>query len=183
MEHLIQLTDLSAYARPVSRHLDEETAATFITEAESLDIRPRIGDALFKAVIAEPDTWANKLLLEGGWYPSTYDEEFGEGYDEDNCDRYFKGLKSAAAYYTLARLIKGNDAQITRFGLVSKNAEYSDRPMQEQRNSQYRDLAAVGDQYLAETLAFLKLYADLYPTACKPRKIINNRTTYRVIGE
>lgn len=188
MEHIIQPTDLSAYSRPVSKHLDEGAAYRFIEEAESLDIRPAIGDDIFGKLIARPDEAKNIFLLEGGWYPSNGAAAFTPGvYTKESeaieCDAYFHGLKHAAAYYTLARLVKGNDSQITRFGLVQKDADYSTRPTAQDRNAAYRDLASVGDQYLAEALAFLKVYGKKYTASNKRREIKSNRTKYRVIGE
>lgn len=184
MEHLLQPNEIASYSRPVTRHLDEDTAHVFIAEAEALDIRPAIGDALFKELLQQPDRWPNSFLLEGGWYPSKRADDFAEGYDDSLCDACFKGLKSALAYHTIARLIKGNDAQVTRYGLVQKDMEYSNRPSMSEKNSQYRDIAAIGDSYLRECLAFIKTYKHLFPAvACHEREVRSNRTKFRILGD
>lgn len=188
-KRILQPKEIGYYSRPISNNMDEDTLKAYIEEAEDADIRKAIGDVFYQQILARMDTEEDpllKILLEGGWYPHVFDKTFDATFGEDQpaCDTYFSGLKKTIAYYALAKIIKGNDLQVTRFGLVHKDGDYSTRPSASERNAQYRDISSIADGYLAETLEYLRIYSDRYPhfKKCQGAHIKNNRTKFRVIG-
>lgn len=187
--HLLLPHEISAYSRPISKHIDQDVLFAYIDETERTDIIPAIGGALFKSIINhivdKSDNALLDFLLEGGMYPKAYNSTF-DGTTEG--DTYLAGLKKCASYYTLAKIIKGNDGQVTRFGYVEKNSEYSQRPYESEKNAAYREVASIADKYLAEVLAYLRTYAPLYEDyqnykCINKGAVVNNRTRYKVIGD
>lgn len=183
MKHIITAEEVRQYGRAMSAHVDKKTLEALIAETEDMDLRPALG-AEFLALLTQEDTADayTTLLLEGGYYPSCYTEDFNPTAEQG--ERYFAGLKKTAAYYVQAKLVKTNDNQITRFGVMQKDSEYGYRPSLAERNDQYNDLAHIADTHLRDTLDFLRVMGAKYPVWQKcHNRIINNRTVYRVIGE
>lgn len=200
MNHIITPEEVREYGRAMSQHIDKKVLEALIQETENMDIRPVLGAVFFQSLVhADEEDPLIRILLEGGHYPSTFDPNFGKGgkstfdktFDstfvnksQQKNDSYFQGLKSAVAYYVQAKLVKANDNQITRFGVMQKDSEYGSRPSRAERNDQYNDLCAIADQYLQDTLVFLRKYASKYPDYNRKNETIrNNRTIYRIIGE
>ena len=172
----------------MSSHVDKNVLDSLIRETENVDIRPALGVLFLQNLVqADREEPFVKLLLNGGYYPYVYDPTFDATFQQPAVvlDAHFQGLKAVVAYYVQARLVKTNDNQITRFGVMQKDSEYGTRPSLAERNDQYNDLCAVADQYLRDTLEFLSIYRERYPLyECGGGgHIKNNRTIYRVIGE
>ena len=153
----------------MSQHIDRETLERLIEETENMDIIPSLGVA-FVHELSEVDTNSEhyNTLLNGGYYNG------GESHTQ--------GLKTAIAYYVQAKLVKVNDNQMTRFGIMQKNSEHGYRPSIAERTDTYNDLCSIADNYLHGVLEYLNDNAELFP-AYKRGRITNNRTIYRVIGE
>lgn len=169
MNHLITPDEIKSYGRTMSQHMDRETLERLIEETENMDIIPALGVA-FIYELREADAYNEhyKILLGGGYY--------------NNGESHTQGLKTAMAYYVQAKLVKVNDNQITRFGVVQKNSEYGYRPSVAERTDTYNDLCSIADSYLRGVLEYLNDNMDIFPTY-KRGKIANNRTIYRVLGE
>lgn len=183
MKHIITEEEVKLYGRAMSAHIDKKTLESLIKETEDMDIRPALGAEFLASLLNEPiPTAYTTLLMEGGYYPNCYTEDFNPS--EESGERYFAGLKKTVAYYVQAKLVKTNDNQITRFGVMQKDSEYGYRPSQAERNDQYNDLAHIADIYLRETLDFLRVMAPLFPIYQKcNNRVVNNRTVYRIIGD
>ena len=186
MNHIITPEEVKEYGRAMSSHVDKNVLDSLIRETENVDIRPALGVLFFQNLVqADREEPFVKLLLNGGYYPYVYDPTFDATFQQPAVvlDAHFQGLKAAVAYYVQARLVKTNDNQITRFGVMQKDSEYGTRPSFAERNAQYNDLCAVADQYLRDTLEYLSIYRERYPLFGCKGSIRNNRTIYRIIGE
>lgn len=198
--HIITPEEVREYGRAMSQHVDRKVLESLIEETENMDIRPVLGTAFLNYIVyGDREEPSIKILLEGGHYPNIFDVDFGRGkgstFDKTfdstfapkssaKADAFFQGLKTTVAYYVQAKLVKSNDNQITRFGVMQKDSEYGTRPSRAERNDQYNDLCAIADQYLQDTLVFLRKYASKYPDYSRKNETIrNNRTIYRIIGE
>lgn len=168
-EYLITTSEVSTLSRGMSVHVDEDKIETYIRESESIDIKSALGDALYLDVKDNPDKY--KLLLEGGIY---------EGKDGK---QLLTGLKTALAYYTYARIVKNGDGNVTRYGFVQKENEYSSHIEFKEKVMAYDDAFSIADRYLKECVRFLQDKKDDYPLYRGNGKIKANRTVYRVLGE
>lgn len=169
MKHIIVPEEVREYGRAMSQHVDKKVLESLIQETENMDIVPALGVALVRELSEPTDNEHYITLLEGGYY--------NEG------KAHLQGLKSAMAYYVQAKLVKTNDNQITRFGVIQKDSEYGYRPSLAERNDQYNDLCSIADQYLRDALDYIACHSEHFRTMCKRGHIRNNRTIYRIIGE
>lgn len=186
MNHIIVPEEVREYGRAMSQHVDKKVLEALIQETENMDIRPVLGAVFFQNLVeADREDSFVKLLLNGGYYPHIFDPTFDATFQQEAIvlDAHFQGLKAAVAYYVQAKLVKTNDNQITRFGVMQKDSEYGTRPSYSERNDQYNDLASIADQYLRDTLEYLNIYRERYPLFGCKGSIRNNRTIYRIIGE
>lgn len=170
MQQLITTLEVSALSRSMSVHVDEDKIETYIRESESIDIKSALGDALYLDVKEHPEKY--ELLLDGG----TYEDKCGE-------KKTFMGIKTALAYYTYARIVKNGDGNVTRYGFVHKEDEYSSRPDIKEKVMAYNDAFSIADRYLKECVMFLEDKKEEYPLYRGSGKIKANRTVYRVLGE
>lgn len=165
---IITTQDISTLARPC--YADEAVAQKAIEEAEIMDLRPRLGTALYNALSEE----RCEALLEGG----TYTDECGKL-------RSFVGLKRALAYYAYARIVKMAGIVVTRFGVVKKEEEYSENAQLNERQALAGECFAMADDMLLGCLNYVANNETLFPEyegECGPR-IKNNRVKYRIIGD
>lgn len=168
MKHIITTEEVRQYGRAMSSHVDKRVLESLIEETENMDIIPALGVALVRELSEPTENEYYITLLEGG--------------DYNDGRAHLQGLKSAMAYYVQAKLVKSNDNQITRFGVMQKDSEYATRPSLAERNDQYNDLCSIADQYLRDALDYIACHSEHFPTMCK-RGIRNNRTIYRIIGD
>lgn len=141
-----------------------------IEESELNDIRPAIGDAAFAQIKASPEDFAD--LLNGGSFESTC-----------GGSRFFVGLKKTLAYYTWARLAKTSPYNLTRFGLVVKNDDYSSRPDWAERQAAYNDAYAIADSYMRDVLEYIKA-KGLFDHCCGGAGDQNTTRSFtRIIGD
>lgn len=169
MKHIITPEEVRQYGRAMSAHVDKKTLEALIQETENLDIRPALGVTFYQEVVnTDGNNEYINLLLEGGYY--------NDGH------AHLQGLKAAAAYYVQAKLVKSNDNQITRFGMMQKDNEYGYRPSLAERTDAYNDLCSIADQYLQDVLDYIAENSEHLP--CQQSSAVrNNRTIYRIIGE
>lgn len=169
MRNLITYEEISLLARPCTT--DDEMAKAMIAEAQRVEIKPRLGDALYLKLIEDnPDDRFNVLLNGGKW--------------SDNCgDHLLTGIKTALAYYALARITRDGNIQETRYGSVTKDDEYSTDPEKAERQRQYRELFGQADSYMAEALNYLTQNRQTFPEYKTCAKMRSNRMTIRVIGK
>ncbi|MDR2087117.1 MAG: hypothetical protein LBP72_08070 [Dysgonamonadaceae bacterium] len=179
--HLTTPDNIKQNTRPVSSNLDNNRIEIYIEEAEQINIKPRIGDALFidllEYVLSEDKTAfpaEYETLLNGGEYLTTLCGETRK--------KTFKGLLSALNYYVYARLVKHNDSNVTRFGFVQKDDEYSSRHDLKIKLAEEKDALTVADIYIADCIQYLKANAKNIPLFTVPGKV-KNRLNITMIGD
>lgn len=166
MQHLIQTNEIGKLARPISRNIDDARLLVCIDEAEQIDIKPTIGDELLLQITDEENAIKFHELLNGC--------QFG--------NRTHKGLKTVAAYYAYARLIRIADTNVTRYGVVSKDDEYSTRISENERRTAVADARDVADRYFSECLSYMRYKGLLSP--CKRTRVQpQQRTKFNIIGD
>lgn len=169
MRHLITYQDISLLARPCTT--DEDMAMAMIAEAQRVELKPRLGDALYIQLMAETPHERFTTLLNGGVW-------------SDDCgDHLLIGLKTALAYYALARITRDGNIQETRYGSVVKDDQYSEDPEKAERQRQYRELFSQADSYMAEVLDYLAHNREIFPEYKVCAKMRSNRFTIRTIGK
>lgn len=170
MRYLITFSDLKENTREVSQNLTDIKVKSYIEESENIDIKSALGDALFLDLKEHTENY--ELLMNGG----TYESKCGE-------KRVFVGVKKALCYYVLARLMKNGDYNVTRFGLVQKQTEYSQPTDYKEKVTAYSDVFVVADRYLKECVKYLDDCRGQYPIYQGKGKIKSNRIVYRILGE
>lgn len=170
MRNFITYEDISSLARPCTT--EPELAEAMIAEAQRVELKPRLGDALYVAV-GEVDTKGRfGTLLDGGQW-------------QDRCGqaRLLTGLKTALAYYALARIIRDGNIMPSTYGAVVKDDQYSAEAERAERQRQYRELFAQADTYMAEVLQYLASNREVFPEYKPCGKPKNNRLVIKTIGK
>jgi hypothetical protein len=166
IRHIITPSEISAYARPCDA--DEDSVDRAIEEAESMDIRPKIGDALFLQLGQHTEF---SRLLEGGDYKDSKGET-----------HLFQGLKAATAYYAWGRLVKSATSHLTRFGFVEKKDDYSQQTEWKERQVAYNDAFAVADKYMTEIADYMQSQPQIFEKYTLQGEMKANRVIVRIIG-
>jgi len=181
VEHLTTPNNIRNNVRPVSKHLEDGRIKIYIKEAEQLNIKPRIGDALYVDLIkyvnsndkgSFPDEY--NTLLEGGNYIS-----------KNNCSdieyKTFVGLIETLNYYVYAKIIKNNNETVTRFGYNNKNDDYSSNTELKRQLVAEKDALSVADGYMADCINYLKSNSANIPKFKRAGKA-KNRLRISIIG-
>lgn len=206
MRNLITYEELSTLARPCTT--DRDTAEAMIAEAQRVEIKPRLGDALYIRVLEGFDVM--EIIYDGGTATAEGDVEIlcdaeassiigGEDaftatlrYDTllrggtwtDRCGelRMLTGVKTALAYYALARITRDGTIQTSTYGSVVKDDQYSVEADRAERQRQYRELFSQADSYMAEAVNYLRSNRQRFPEYKVAGKMQNNRLRLRIIG-
>ena len=165
---LITLQDINTLARPCTA--DADLADAFIAEAQRSDVRPRLGDAIYLQLATAGANTQVQFLRDGGIWVDT-----------DGRQHMLVGVKTALAYYALARITRDGNIQATRYGAVVKDENYSAEAENAERNRQYRELFAQADDYMTECLEYIDAHRDAFPDCRSTSKRTSNRMTIRVI--
>ena len=200
MRNLITYEEISKLARPCTT--DQEMAEAMIAEAQRVDVKPRLGDALYLNLVGKDEF----SIIDGGGAsdqsfdfvvdsdpetvstvssPDKYDMLLNGGQWTDDCgrSRLLTGLKTALAYFALARIVRDGNIQATTYGAVVKDDQYSAEAERTERQRQYRELFSQGDSYMAEVLNYLSHNCKLFPEYTANGKMRSNRTTIKIIGK
>ena len=169
-QYLITTSEVATLSRGMSVHIDEDKIETYIRESESIDIKSALGDELYLDVKEHSEKY--ELLLYGG----TYEDNRGE-------KKMFMGIKTALAYYTYARIVKNGDGNVTRYGFVQKEDEYSSRPDIKEKVMAYNYAFSIADRYLKECVLFLNEKNDEYPLYKGLGMMKVNRIKSKLIGD
>ena len=164
MRNLITYEEISQLARPCTT--DEDMAKAMIAEAQRVEIKPRLGDALYLKVLALEESFivdAGDADTDVDLYIDSDDDalstissldpyqillEGGQWIDSCGTPHLLAGLKTALAYYALARITRDGNIQETRYGAVVKDDQYSAEPEKTERQRQYRELFSQADIYM-----------------------------------
>lgn len=206
MRNLITYEEISSLARPCSA--DREMAEAMIAEAQRVEIKPRLGDALYLRILEGFDVEdiiydggsasvegdveiaydAGALVIIGGedafTASSKFDTLLNGGRWTSSCGelRLLTGVKTALAYYALARIVRDGNIQASTYGSVIKDDQYSSDPEKAERQRQYRELFGQADGYMAEALSYLSSNCKRFPEYKVAGKMRSNRMRIRIIG-
>lgn len=161
---LITQKEINDEARPCKA--SQELADRCIEEAQLLDIKPAIGDALYMRLFDTTDENAQKLW-RGGVFKMP-------------CGVFvFAGLRKALMYYAYGRIVRNNGAVVTRFDVVTKNDDYSTSAENDKRVKLANEAFAIADQHKADAVRFIN-QSGLFNTRASVK---NNRLKLKVIGK
>lgn len=199
MKNLITYEEISQLARPCTT--DRDLAEAMIAEAQRVEIKPRLGDWLYLRLLNSEEIFiadGGSAAGERDIVMSSHDEDktnftlssqyvqlLEGGQWEDNCGRLnmLTGIKTALAYYALARIVRDGNIQTTTYGTAIKDDQYSADPERAERQRQYRELFSQADSYMAEALTFITKNCDKFPEYNVQGKMRSNRTTIKIIGK
>lgn len=146
-QHLITPNEAKTLGRPITGKLEEDKLNAFITEVEQMNIKPVLGDKLFIDILEKgEENEVYKMLLNGGSYT-----------DSNNNISSFTGLKSTIAYFVYAQNLMSGDLNVTRYGTVFKDDDYSSRISSKERSDAYNNTLEVANYYLKECVKFCKV--------------------------
>jgi len=148
--------------RPIADNIPLSRITVYIEEAESLYVLPAFGASLFKNISDNKENYTT--LLDGGYY--------------DNDNHYFEGLRKSVAYIAYSKMILNQDFNVTAFGTMFKNSEYSEHSNEKTLLRISNDALAIGIRYLDDCLEYLK-YIKLLP-CCLNKSDRNGRI--KIIG-
>ena len=168
MTPILQPNEVGLLSRPISKHIDNDKLAACIDEVERLEVKPMIGYTLIKELKYHPEN--HVILLKGGEY-ETLDGEVSD----------IAGLKKAIAYYVYARLLTMVDHNVTRYGLVNKENDDSNRVSWAEKNKEIQNAIETANCYMKEIVEYMRNYPDKY-SAFKVRKHPQVKK-YKIIGE
>lgn len=140
---LITVDEAKRLARPLLMH--DEKIIPFIVEVEQTQIKPAIGDSLFKDLHDPEKEDLYSVLLSGGEFT-------------DRCGnlRTFSGLKVAISYLVYVKTLMAGDVESTRFGFVQKDNLYSQHISSAQRSAAYNEAMEVAQCYLKECIEYCR---------------------------
>lgn len=144
MATLISANEARTLARPVGRVADDKMLK-FVEEAENLYVFPKLGYELMKNLHEKKEEEPYKTMLDGG-----------DWQDETNEWHHFEGLKKAEAYLAYSKLVMYGDFESTRYGMVSKDGDYSTHISSKERSAIYSDALAMGQAYLGMCVIYAK---------------------------
>lgn len=201
IRNLITYEEIGLLARPCTA--EHELAESMIAEAQRLDIQPRLGDALYLR-LAFVDN--EPIIISGGDAATvgqtyiSYDEYEAFEVNSENVDPYrtllegglwvdyrgrrrlLSGVKTALAYYALARIMRDGNIQASTYGAVVKDDQYSQDPERNERQRQYRELFATADMLMSEIAEYLSNPATDIPEYCAASPHKATRNSIKIIG-
>jgi len=125
----------------------------FVSEAQLLDVKPQISDALLNELANEYPTYsvANQLLMDGGSYvylSRTY---------------LFQGLKNCIAYYAFGRFTNRTSFNYTAAGITIKDSDYSTPASDKHIQRLETEARLTADAIMCEVITFLNRNKTSYP--------------------
>jgi len=178
---LVTKADLDGYKYIADSVKNHVTWPQFVSEAQLLDVKSWLTDALLMEIIGQAETLpptisaTNQKLLDGGTY------SYG-GYTY-----YFQGLKACIIYYAFARFTNRTSFNYTAAGIVVKDSDFStpitDKIMQRLET----EARLTADAIKCEIVTFLnRNYID-YPLwgnkACGCAGTCNDSRPFTVVGD
>jgi hypothetical protein len=147
--------------RPVAENIiDEKRIRPYIEEAELLYLVPAIGASLYRDISENRQNY--EPLFSGGYY------------DANRC--HFAGLREAMGYLSYARFIRNSSVNVTAFGVVVKQGEYS-QPADEKTIVRIsNDAEKIGREYLSQCIHWLRFEGIM-----KEKRAVRH-TKFKTIG-
>ncbi len=165
---LITKAEVGTLGRPV--YTDPSKLERFIDEAEQIDLRKAIGDRLFDYIVTNAGSLTT--LLNGGNYT-----------DSKGGSHHFAGLKKALAYYVYSRLAVSGNIELTRAGSVNRSSDFSQRSDWKEREFVSRESASIADNYLRETIGYIRNDNTLAAMLPDIFRINSSRNRFKIVGK
>ena len=154
-KYLIDVEDIKRF-RPLAE-VDAARINPYILEAQSHDLRPILGDALYSDFMKNFD---NTNVL----YDHYRDLLNGKEYTYQGYTVAYEGLREMLAYFTLHRFVVMNGIHFSRFGTVRKlNGEKSEPVSTEELRMVTSDLKSNGIRAASLVTKYLIYNSATYP--------------------
>jgi hypothetical protein len=184
MNTILNTTQLMSLFPQITIHIDMGRVQRFIEEAEFEHVKEKLSDSLYidlLAYVASTDKTGfpaeYATLLDGG----IFDEKTSCCGDGSIRKRIFKGLYAAIGYYTFSKLIIKNDSNVSRFGYVEKNDEYSTNIEYKIKVHDKRENQRIADIYMADCIAYIESNRDRFVKFSHPQAF-KSRNRYIVLN-
>jgi len=154
---LVQKSDLDKYKYVADSTKNSVSWPQFVSEAQLLDVKIWLGDALLDEIINQASTLPttisadNQTLLDGGSY--TYQSR----------TYLFQGLKAAIIYYSFARFVNRTSVNFTAAGVVVKDSDFSTPASDKQIQRIETEARLTAEAIKCEVIAYLNRNYKLYP--------------------
>ena len=135
--------------RPISRNTSDKKINPFIADAETLDLKPLLGEPLFNSIKADQDSFAELMQ------PHSY-EYNGDTYEH-------QGLEKVLSLFSYARYIRHGSHQDTGHGLVQKKNQDSEPVPQDQKKNMFVKDTQAAMAYFNEVALFMNRNTDSFP--------------------
>ena len=159
---LITKTDILTY-RPISKSVRDALINPYIKDAERLDVRPLLGELLYRAIDKTPSNVEYIKILDPFEY--TYGDYI---YNHD-------GLKQVIALFAWSRYVYFGSNVDTGFGFVNKSTQDSEPVTIAGKKAVYLKERQTALEYWADIERYLDRNATTYPLwrsgACNNGKI------------
>ncbi len=170
---LLTADELRAF-RPLSATLDATARLEpYLREAQHVDLRPILGEALYADLIANSADAKYVTLLDG----ETYTNPAG------NSQR-FEGIKPLLAYYAYARFVAFQGVHVTPHGVVRRSGDHSEPVADGTRQRLETQARAMATAYLEGLRDFLDANPTDYPlwSSCQTSKNPKGSIQINAIG-
>lgn len=152
METILLTLEQLQEIRPLSKNLDLSKVDNWIFEAQINEMRDFLGGELFK------------LLLED-WNGSSFDSPRFEAlfYGDDSGEEIFFGYWRALGLFSIAKIIKNNSFNVTRYSNSNLSAEIEEPAVITAQASKASQAESQALRYQEETRLFLEANRTDYP--------------------
>lgn len=180
MISLIQKSDLDNFKYVQDSVKNSATWPQFVSEAEMLDVKSWLTDALLLEIISQASTLpttisaANQTLLDGGTY--TYNSR----------TYFFQGLKACILYYAFARFTNRTAINYTAAGIVLKDSDFSTPVSDKIIQRLETEARLTAEAIKCEIITYLNRNYTLYPLwadACRCGSNCSDNRPFKIIGE
>lgn len=154
-------------AKTIAADIDEERVVKHIKEVETLWVIPAFSPAVYYKI-------EQSVLMDNEAHPITdnennlitfthlgnYDTLLVGGYYNDN-SAYFPGLIQAVSYLAYSRFVKDQQINVTAFGVVVKNSQFSEPASDAMILKNAKDAEKIGIEYLNQCVDYLKFIGEI----------------------
>lgn len=153
--NLVTKADLDGYKYVADSIKNHITWTQFVSEAQLLDVKAWLGDALLMELISQTVagtvTALNTTLLDGGTY--TYGSR----------TYYFQGLKACIIYYAFARFTNRSAVNYTAAGIVIKESDFSTPVTDKMVQRLETEARLTADALKCDVISYLNRKSSDYP--------------------
>lgn len=150
MEPLITISDIKTYCKDIAGNIDDNAVRPYIIEAQVVELRNLMG-RLFYVFQQDIEQERMQELLNG------------KAYTVNGVEIQYAGLKPVIAYHAYSRLVQKHAMQVTRFGLVKKEDQYSSNVDDKTAATHALDAKTIARVYEEDFKDFMSANASVYP--------------------